>query len=482
MKSGKTNVYYNTLLSVSQILYPLITFPYASRILGPDGIGLFSFVDSITQYFILIAAFGIPIYGIREVAKAAQNKGSQSKIYSELLIIHLGLTALLMVVYICSFLVIPTMKEHSEMFWIGTGILFFNVFPTEWFFQGMQNFVFVAKRTIIIRMLSIGALFIFVKEKDDVTAYYMINLFAFMLNAIINLWYARNFVKFSFRQVSIKKHISPLTYIFACNVAISIYLLMDSILLGFLVGNESVGFYTTSSRLSKVFILVVTAFSLVMIPRLSTLFKEDNKAEIQRLLKLSFEYVFFITVPICIGLFIVAEDFVRLYAGPEFLPAVTTVRIMSPLVFLIGLSNIFGMQILTPKGREKKLLVGVGCGMVVSIGLNLILIPLWKENGAAVTNITTEVVVTLVTGYYALREVKMDIPWKRLFQSLLSSLAFIPINYLIMGIDINYIVKLGLVISLCGITYIIFQYFVWKSNIIIQILNSVKRKLGYEGI
>jgi O-antigen/teichoic acid export membrane protein len=482
MKSTRKNLYYNTLLSISQVLYPLITFPYASRVLGPDGIGLFGFVDSITQYFILIAAFGIPIYGIREIAKATNNPKEQSQVYSDLLFLHLCFTVVALIVYIILFLGVPKLHQDQDMFWVGSGILLLNVFPTEWFFQGIQNFVFVARRTMIIRVCSILALFLFVKTKDDVLNYYLINLVAFLLNSIVNMFFARRFVRISFSKLVLKRHLSPLFYIFSCNVAISIYLLVDSILLGFLVNTEAVGYYTTATRLSKALILVVTAFSLVMVPKLSALFKEKNEVQITRLLHLSFEYVFFLTVPIGIGIYVVAEDFIRLYAGPEFYPAVMTLRILSPLALLIGLSNLFSMQILTPKGREKKMLIGVTAGMVFSITLNVILIPIMHENGAAISNIITEIVVTVVTGYYALKEVRIRVRWSSFFKALGSALLFFPIHLLIMQYHFGYILKLLLIIISCSSIYCLIQYFVWRSSILLQVVESLKTKISHARI
>jgi O-antigen/teichoic acid export membrane protein len=482
MKSTKKNLYYNTLLSISQVLYPLITFPYASRVLGPDGIGLFGFVDSITQYFILIAAFGIPIYGIREIAKASDNLKQQSRVYSDLLIIHLCFTGVALVIYIATFLSVPKLHQNESMFWVGSGILLLNVFPTEWFFQGIQNFVFVARRTIVIRLCSIVALFIFVRTKGDVVNYYLINLVAFLLNSVVNMYYAGKFVRFSFSRLTLKRHFSPLFYIFSCNVAISIYLLVDSILLGFLVNTEAVGYYTTATRLSKALILIVTAFSLVMVPKLSALFKQRDEAEINRLLHLSFEYVFFLTVPIGIGIFVVAEDFIRLYAGSEFYPAVMTLRILSPLALLIGLSNLFAMQILTPKGKEKKMLIGVSAGMVFSITLNLILIPVWHQNGAAVSNIITEVVVTVITGYYALKEVTIRVQWGSFFKALGTALVFFPIHMLVMQYNFGYVIKLLLIILSCSSIYCLIQYFVWKSLILVQVVESIKNKIYHARI
>ena len=480
--STRKNLYFNTLLSISQILYPLITFPYASRVLGPDGIGLFGFVDSITQYFLLIAAFGIPIYGIREIARTSNDGVARSKVYSELLFLHLCFTGILLVVYICFFLAVPKLHQHAAMFWVGTGILIFNVFPTEWFFQGIQDFVFVARRTMIIRLCSIVALFIFVNEKDDVVIYYLINLIAFILNSLINMYYAGKFVQLSFRSLSIRRHLRPLGYIFSCNVAISIYLLVDSILLGFMVNNEAVGYYTTATRLSKAMILVVTSFSLVMVPKISKLFREKNKLEINRLLRISFEYVFFLTVPIGVGIFIVSEDFIRLYAGAKFLPAVATLKILAPLALLIGLSNIFNMQVLTPMGKEKKMLVGVSAGMVCSLLLNVIFIPLWKHNGAAVSNVITELIVTVFTGYYALREVDFIVDWSSLFKAVLSSLVFFPIHWAVMQYDLNYLLKLGIVLCSCGIMYGLIQYFIWRSMILVQFIQSIKTKIFHEKI
>jgi len=470
----KKNVLYNTLLSVSQFLFPLVTFPYVSRVLGPKGIGSVSFVDSLTQYFILVAALGIPVYGIREIAKHRNDRDSISKLYAELVGIHFVITAILAVVYIALFNILPRLRTESSLFWIGTCMLVVNIFPTEWFFQGIEKFSFVVSRTLIIRILSITLLFIFVRSSKDTIWYYAINLITLVFNAVVNLSFVLRNVKIRFTGLQFRPHLKPLLLIFSSSVAISIYTLMDSILLGFIGTNDEVGYYATCVRLNKVIVSLIAAFSLVMVPRLSFAFKEQDNKAIDALLEDSFNYIIFITIPISIGLFVLAPDIIELFAGKAFAPAVTVVRIMSPLIFLVGLSNIFGMQILIPVGKESLLLKSVTVGMVVSISLNLILIPLYRHNGAAITNIITEIFVTTLTGYFAIKQFRFTFKYRIVWQALIASALFFPISYLFSRYSANNYVKLFGVFILSSITYLSIQYWIFNSPMIVKLLGIAK--------
>ncbi|NLR65285.1 flippase [Chitinophaga varians] len=462
------NVFYNTLLSVSQVLFPLITFPYVTRILGPEGLGAVNFVDSITQYLILFAALGIPLYGIREIAKVKNSKENLSKVFSELFFLHLSLTIILCLIYVLLFSFIPKLYHNRGLFWIGSVILFVSVFPSEWFFQGMEKFSLIAVRAFLIRILSIVLLFLWVRKPTDTALYYGITLLSIICNSLVNIYFLRREITLSFKNLNIKRHLGPLVYIFSSNVAISVYVLLDSILLGFLRNTEEVGFYTTPLKLNRVLLALLSAFSMVMLPRLAAAFSEKRMEEARALLTNSYRYVILLSIPVGVGLLLFSSDIVLLFAGNAFQESVIVLKITSFLMFLIGLSNIFGMQVLIPIGKEKVLLKTVSIGMFLSIGLNFFLIPFLGYIGAAVTNVLTELVVTFVSGYFAFKYVRFRFSYKVVVVAIICCLPFYPIMFLFSFIQMNFAIKLVATIICCGLAYFASQLWIFRNPLLLE--------------
>lgn len=474
--SVKRNAVYNILLAVSQVLLPLITFPYVSRILLPLGVGTYTFVDSYTQYFVLIAALGIPIYGMREIAKSKGSFQERSQVFSELLSIHFLVSLIVAVLYIISFLLLPQLHQYRSMFWIGSTLLFSNIFIMEWFFQGMEQFPFITVRTLTIRFLTVVAIFIFVKTKEDTLLYYAINCVSVAINAAINCWFAKGFVRFSFSGLVLKRHLKPLFYIFGTGLVSSVYTLLDSVILGFLTDTEQVGFYTTAVKLSKILIMILVAFTTVLVPPLALAYKEQRYADAKTLLNKSFNYVVFISVPLSIGIFVIAKPLILLFSGDDFLPAVNSLKILSPTVLIIGLSYVFGQQIINATGNERYFLRCAAIGMGLSLLLNILLIPYIHQLGAAITNLAVEFTVMLLLIYVALQKVPFNPQWGNLFKAFISCLPFFFISYWIENTDWSLLFQLISIIIASGVTYMLIQYFIWRSNLFPEIIGLLRKK------
>lgn len=476
MSSIKKNAFFNILLAVSQILFPLITFPYISRILQPQGVGAYTFVDSYTQYFVLIAALGIPIYGMREIAKTRHSVAERSKIFSELIVLHIFITLVITLIYIGSFLLVPRLQSYTELFWIGSTLLLSSAFLIEWFYQGMEKFPFITIRTLFIRSASIICIFLLIKKRSDVTYYYAINCTAVLLNAVINLGYSRHFIKFSISGLEIKRHFKPLMYIFSSAIVSSVYTLLDSVILGFLTNAMQVGFYTTAVKLSKILIMMLAAFTTVLVPPLSLAFKEDRFQDAKHLLQKSFDYVAFIGVPLSVGLFIIAKPLILLFSGSSFLPAVNALRLLSPTIFFVGLSYVFGMQVLNPTGNERYFFLATFIGMLVSVSANLLLIPWMEQLGAAITNLLVEFTVMAILIKFALNKVNFQPHWQNIIKALIASLPFFGVAYLIELNHFSLLISLLLTCTLCFVTYLGIQHFVWRNLLFKELLSNLLKR------
>src|SRR5690606_31457379 len=330
------NIVYNVALSLSQVLFPLLVFPYVSRVIGPSGIGSVTFVDGLTQWFILVAALGIPIYGVREIAKAKDDLQRRSKVFSELFVLHIVAAAVLAVVFVSSFLLIDALRPFRPLFWIGTGILFASSCTIQWLCPRRNAFRYLTLRSVIVRASVLALVFLCVRDPDDTLVYYGITLGGMVANVLLNIWYARKFIHYRLKGLDIRRHLRPMIVMFLISVVSGIYTLLDVTILGLFTSEVDVGYYGAAMRLVKLVITVLVAVSAAIVPVLSFSFGSGRTEESFALLRKSFNLIVFIGVPAAVGLYIAAPNVIALFAGPDFLPAVLALQILSPVVLLIG--------------------------------------------------------------------------------------------------------------------------------------------------
>ncbi|RFM26673.1 flippase [Deminuibacter soli] len=473
----KKNLFYNSLLSVSQLLFPLITFPYASRILGPHGIGTVNFIDSFTQYFILFSALGIPVYGVREIAKSKHEPdGKLSKTFNEIFTLHVLSACVFSVLYLVLALSLPSLRKHFDIVLVGIGMLLFSAGSIEWFFQGMEQFGFITARSITVRSISVIALFVFMHAGAPPVVYYSISAGGYILNSICNLFFLRKYVQVK-PVLNIKQHIRPLVVILGSNLAISVYLFMDNIILGFIKGETAVGFYSLAVRIVRIPFAVLNAAGAVIVPQVSQAYSRGDIPALNSLADKSFSFTCVAGIPIAMGLFVASPFLVHLFGGDNFSESVIVLQLLSPVIIIIGLSSLFGMQLLTPMGKEKYLLRAVVVGMVISLVVNLCIIPFFSYKGAAVTNLLTECAVTATSFYFVRRYVKLQMHLNIFFQCLPGALLFIPIAWGMRALPINYTLREILIIAACMLTYGVYVWFFVRNQYITSAKQMVLQKI-----
>ncbi|PTR01584.1 O-antigen/teichoic acid export membrane protein [Mucilaginibacter yixingensis] len=473
----KKNLFFNILLSASQFLFPLISFPYVSRILGPSGIGTVNFIDSFTQYFILFAALGIPYYGVREIAKVKDDPSELDKIFSQILIIHVTSTILFSIIYLGAALIIPSLNEKLHLVLIGILIMFFNILSLEWFFQAIGNFSYITIRTIIIKSVSLLLLFLCFKKGASPTLYYLLTASVFVFNGISNLLFIKGKFKFIFNTKDIKKHFKPLVIILSSTLAISVYVLFDNVILGFMKDTTTVGIYSTAVRIVKIPLVFVGAISTIIIPQISKAYNEQQQEVLKSLIQKSYTFICVVSIPMCVGLYISSEFLIYTFAGKQFIDSIMVLKLLCPIVFIIGLSNLFGIQLLTPAGKEKYLLKAVIIGMICSFALNLLLIPSLSFIGSCIANIVAEIAVTLSAYIYAKKFFDFSMDFKTPLLSLIVALLFIPISFVIRELHLQYITKECLVIAINAIFYVMTLAIVSKNVFIKSVVGLTMKKL-----
>lgn len=399
-KSIKINFLFNLINTVTSLLFPLITFPYVSRILLPEGIGIINFYQSIVQYIVLLSSLGIPMYAIRETAKYRDDRRKSSITTLEILSLHFILTFIgyLIVFILCC--TVSEIKENIPLFLILSAQLFFTVIGCEWFYQGVEDFKYITIRSIIVRTISVVFLFIFVKSREDILLYGVYCVAGIYAGNVFNFYRLRKYLDFSvLKELKPFKHLKPALKIFVLNLVISLYVNLNSVMLGFLKGPESVGFFTAATKITQLLLGLTSALGTVMLPRLSNLVANNNISEFNRLANLATKFMFAITLPLSVAVIMLADNLILLLSGNAYEEAILTLQILSFIIFAIGLSGVLGLQILYPLGKENIVIKSTAVGAAINFLLNFILIPKFSHQGAAVATLVAEIGVTATMMY-----------------------------------------------------------------------------------
>lgn len=472
MNNIKKNFTFNIILTVTQVVVPMVMYAYVSRMILPFGVGEVSFAENLCRYIMLFAALGIPIYGVREIAK---NKNKED-VFNELVSIHLFSSIFFLLIFIAIIFFVPEIYQSKKLFFIGISLIISNVFAIEWFYQGSENFKFITIRTLFIRFFSLILVFLLIKKPEDYVLFFSILCLSSFLNGFINFLYSRKFVRFKlvFDLKRLKKHLKPLLLIFASTASISVYVLLDSVFLGFLSSKEALGYYSLGLRVSKAPIVLVTALGTVLIPKLSQAYSSGNIEYFNKLIQKSFDFVGIISFPLIVFMIAMSNELILVFAGEYFLPAKTSFIILSVVIYLIGVSNIFGIQMLTTASKDSLMTKSVFLGLVCSVVLNFTLIPYFNEVGAAVANIASELCVTLVMFYFVKSNFSIKFNYRITLLSLLFSLPIFGIVFFIDNFTKSIVLKMAFAIALSGIYEFIVQFYIIKEENFLNIINKLK--------
>jgi len=476
LSSVKKNYIFNLILTGFNILFPVISFPYAAKILGPVGIGKVQFITSFTQYFALIAALGIPIYGVRLISQSTHDTKLLHKNLGEVLYIHIVCSVLVSVAYLLTIYSFGFFAVDKSLYLMSGSIILIGFTSVDWYFSGIENFKLIAIRSVTIKAISLVLLYVFVKIKADYNIYLAITLFSILGNNIINFYSIRKYITLS--SNGIRKHFKPLLYTFGTTVATSMYTMLDTILIGFFADERSVGLYSASIKLTKISIPLIISSATVLMPRISKLFGAEDFESLKSILNKSFSFIVITAIPICIGLMFLAPELIYIFSGVQFNDAVLAMQILSPLTLIIGLGYFWGFQILIPAHKEREMLISVTIGMVFNLSLNCLMIPIFKQNGAAVANVASELIVTGSYMYFCLKVIPFNISHKPIFNNLLSCVPFIIIVIFLKTLHINSYLFILINAVIFFATYFFIQIKVLKNSIVKELIAEylAKRK------
>lgn len=471
-ESIKKNFAYKSILTISNYLINFITFPYVSRVLGVERIGLVNFVDNTVNYFLLFATMGVSLLGVREIAAVKNKIEDRSIVYTNILGINLLFTIFTLIVYLLCVLFIPKFHLYEELFYIGTAKIIFTVFLAEWFFTGIENFRYITLRTIIIKTIYVISVFFLIKDTDDYRLYFILTVGIVIINALINQSYIQKFVHYRWKQLRLKIY-------FKQNIVLGIYALMTSMyltfnvmFLGFVSNNTEVGYYTTAFRLYTVVLGFFTAFTNVMLPRMTSLLANHAEKEFQKLTNKSFSIMASFCIPIVSCSIILSPQIIYILSGVGYEGAILPMQIIMPAALAVGIAQVLALQILIPLKKERLLLLASIIGGICSLIINISIVPSLKSIGSSLVLLCSEIIVTSIYLIFCLYKQKISIPIDIFFKSLFYSIPSIIICYLCVKWNNNPFICVFLSIFIGGgcwaILHIVFKSYLWK------ILNSKK--------
>lgn len=478
LASLKRNLVYNYILSASQVLLPIVSIPYVSRILTPEGIGRVSFIDSFTYYFISIAEFGMVVYGMREIARLRDNREARGKLVSELLTLHTVTSAITLLLYAIAVFFAWKHIQDMRLLLFSLSYLLVNFFACEWYFLGMEQFRYITLRSLITRGLGLVSIFILIKQPEDYYLYYGIITTAAVLNSMGNIYYLFKAVQVRFKSVNWSKHIAHTKFIWFICLTDGVTLLLDNVFLQLMSTAVAVGYYAFSMKIVRSSTVLLTDSLIVFFPRIVSLIREGNKVQLQAVVSRNSQFLVFFAVPLCAGIFLLADPLVAVFLGPQFMPVITDVRILT-LFPLLKTCNLFlTKQILIAHGKEKLYLRSAIAGSLAFIALSLLLSRYWADVGACCAIVAAEA-ITLTINYYYARRVAGDLQLfdaKGILHAFGSALIFIPVVYAIRGITASPLLLLLFSIASCILVYGCMQFFVMRNHFATLVWEAVKRK------
>lgn len=456
-KSIKVNAIYNILLTLSNIVFPLVTFPYVSRILNPIGLGTTSFFTSISSYCVLVASLGISTYGIRAVAKVREDKEELTKVFQELTLINIFMSVIVSILLLFVSFGVEQLRSEMGLLLITCITILVSPLSLNWFYSGIEEYSYITKRSILLKFVSLILTFLLVRKADDYVIYAGITLFSVLSSNALNIIQCRRYVSFKIRKdLKFRHHVKPMWYLFASLLAVNVYTNLDTVMLGFINGNKAVGLYSVATKVKWILLSVVTSISTVLLPRFSFYISQKQTSKFNSIMRESISVIFFISIPLTVFFMLEAKNSILLLGGNEYVEATVAMQMLMPILLISGFSNITGNQILIPTGREKYFMNAVTSGAFVNLMLNFFLMPILGVLGAALATLIAEFTQMFVQYRYSVDYLRGNIPFGSIMKfassALLSGIFVLGINHLV--VINNLIFHLGL----SGILYFLFYF------------------------
>lgn len=468
------NYIFYTLYQLLTLITPLITTPYVSRVLTADGIGKISYTHAIVQYVIVLFTFGTNIYANRKMAFLQGNKKEQSKLFGEILSIR----AIMLLIGVCVYtLIIAIEKTNYVMMLVQGTYLLAEFINIDWLFSGNEDFKLTITRNFAIKILGILAVFLFVRDKQDVNLYAGILGLSIFLGNLSLWWYLPKYIeKINLDLSYAKNHIIGSMKLFMPQLAGTIYAYFDKIMLGLMTAADTEnGYYEQTQKIIRLSLTVITALPTVMLPRMANIFAKNEEEKLKDYLNMSLQFVFVLGIPIMCGIIAISDGIVGWFFGAGYEVVELLLKVLAPVVIFNSIYNVIGYQYFLATKKETKYTYIILVGSVTNVILNFVLIPDFASLGAIIGSVLAEAVVSMIMLFY----IRKLLNKKFLCITILKTV----IGGIIMGIVVwilNRIMGYGIVqtftVILVGAVVYIITEIIAKETLIVKVFNSLRRK------
>ena len=468
--SLRKNFIYSSILTVSTYLFPLLVYPYVSRVLGLSNIGIVNFIDNLINYFVAVSMMGITTVGVREIAASRSDKHQLSKTFIALLSLTGCTTITAMLVLLLAMYIIPTLMPYQELLYVGQIKLLSNLFLIEWLFTGLEDFKYITIRTIIIRCLYVASVFLFVTKATDYKLFYILTCGMVLCNAIINVIYSRRFVSYPWKSALLRPYIKPFFIMGAYALLVHVYTSLNSVWLGFVTDTDEVGYFTTATRLHSIVMALLISFTNILFPHVSNLLAEGRTEEFWQKIKSAFDVLFTFAFPTAVFLLAAAPPLLHLFAGDGFEGAYLPMRIISPLVLIVGTEQILVIH------QDRIVLRNSLIGALIAIMLNILITSSMGAPGSAIVWVISELSIMVLSIVFIRKRYHFSLPYGKCLRYMMAylpllGLAFVYLHYI--NDELVFLISY----ALTTILYTgIYEIVVVKNQFVISIINRIKSK------
>ncbi|MDT2753534.1 oligosaccharide flippase family protein [Enterococcus pseudoavium] len=470
MKKTVHNFVYQSIFQLVKIILPIVTIPIVSNALGPYGIGVYNYTNSIAQYFVLIAGLGVGVYGNREIARIRDDDEKLSQKFWELFSMSFLISFISLILY----LVVVSFSKERFYFYLQAIVIVAAVFDISWFFMGIEDFKKTSLSSLAAQLISFLAILFFVKEKSDLWIYILIQSMNILISQgfmWIFIWEKITFVRIKIRDMA--QHILPSLQYFIPKVAIILYTNLNKTLLGWLDTKDAVGFFSNTLLMNGILVTLVTTLDMVLLPKFSNLVAKGHVQEILKTMKKTITLQLFFTIPMMFGILIVTPKLVPWFFGPEFLLLIKTIPMVSPLIIIMPLGMAVGRQYLVPMNRITVYNKAVIYGAIVSVIANLILIPYIGIYGAIIATLLAETFVTLTRFFAFKKETNISLGYKNIILCVLAGIImYVVTSYVTNPLSSSMITTV--IQGILGVVIYMIATMVFKVNPIYDLLTKKK--------
>ena len=478
MHSVRYNFIMNFILTASRFVFPLITFPYVSRVLLAEGNGKVAFASSVANYFMMVASLGIPTYGVRACSQVREDKKALSKTVQEIYFINLIMTVLVSITYLSCVFTIPKFQAERSLFLINGVDILLNMFGMNWVFQALEKYDYITVRSLIFKCISIGLMFALVHKQEDYVVYAAITVFAAVGSNLFNFIQIQKYIDFSWvGKYNLKRHIKPVFILFAQSLAVSVYTNLDTVMLGFMKTGVDVGYYNAAVKIKSILLSIVTSLGNVLLPRMSYYAKHNLKLEFKDMMLKALNFTVLMSIPLVMYFVLFARESIIFIAGDGYVGAISAMQIITIAIIPNGLTSVLGIQVLTALEKEKNVLCSVVVGASTDFVLNMVFIPSYGAAGAAFATTVAEFMVLFVQIFFTkglLREMNKSFRFPIYF--ILSALCG-GISYAIKWAGIQSVLWKLLLSAIVFWGIYVVGLFVTKEPVVLEMINDFSVKL-----